>query len=34
MVDIKMAFRCSKEVVVSLISGVHLKDKILSKAAW
>ena len=27
-VDIKMTFRCSKEVVVSLISGVHLEDKI------
>ena len=34
VVDIKMTFRCSKEVVVSLISGVHLEDKIKSKAAY
>ena len=26
-----MTFRCSKEVVVSLISGVHLEDKIKTK---
>ena len=34
VVDIKMTFRCSKEAVVSLISGVHLEDKIKSKAAY
>ena len=34
VVDIKMTFGCSKEVVVSLISGVHPEDKIKSKAAY
>ena len=34
VVDIKMTFRCSKEVVVSRISGIRLDDKIKSKAAY